>query len=177
VRNLKKKDAEILVLGCGMSSVPRELVRTGFRNVTCLDWSETVIKTMEEASSDLQLDWVVMDARKMDIPTRSCDLVFDKALMDSICMRDDAVQSIGELISEVHRVLRVGGIYLIVSHGSPGTRIPHFEACEEPWCLVENIPLHVAPPTEDGEKEGEQDGEKDEGERVYYLYVMQKIKN
>eukprot|EP00948_MAST-09A_sp_MAST-9A-sp1_P001720 g1720.t1 len=55
--------------------------------------------------------------------SESYDLIFDKALLDSLLCRPDGILKSDALIKECHRCLKTGGVYLLVSHGVPESRL------------------------------------------------------
>ena len=98
------RDAEILVVGCGTSTIPAKLYAEGLHNITCVDFSQVVINQMRGRWADLQdMEFVVADACALpgaDNLARASltgpgtessqedwsncfDLVFDKAMLDA----------------------------------------------------------------------------------------------
>jgi predicted methyltransferase len=49
-----------------------------------------------------------------------------------ICSEDNTV-AITQLVSEMYRVLKPGGVYIIISHGASPSRIPHLSATDAPY--------------------------------------------
>merc|ERR1712151_1210852 len=66
-----------------------------------------------------------MDAREMSFPDECFDIVIDKGLLDTLATGGHQFPRIKKLLSEVHRVLRPKGVYLLVSHASVGGRLPY----------------------------------------------------
>merc|ERR1711907_644212 len=70
----------VLVVGCGVSRMPAQLYDDGFRNVTSIDISPTVIRMMQEEHKERKgLEWHHMDVRMLDFPSSSSMLLLTKA--------------------------------------------------------------------------------------------------
>lgn len=63
-----------------------------------------------------------MDAQQMRYPNESFDAVLDKGTIDGIMCSEDYLVTAHRVIMEVFRVLKLGGIYLLVSYSSPTNR-------------------------------------------------------
>ena len=50
------------------------------------------------------------------------NIVFDKALLDSVLCGENALPLVEKMINEIHRVLVNGGYYIVVSNGNEDTR-------------------------------------------------------
>lgn len=172
LRQLGHKDMEVLIPGCGNSSLPIHLLQLGYQNLTCIDFSENLITEMQQRYEDLPIDWVNMDARALDLPSNCCDAVVDKALLDCISCHENAAEEISRLQSEVFRVLKKGGLYIVFSNGKPGTRLPYFENSGLEWETVEAVSLQqeVVP----GFQEENEQGGLDTTLHYYFFYVFQK---
>ena len=56
-----------------------ELYDSGFVNLTCIDTSPVVINQMSDRYADKEeMEFTVMDVRRMEIPDACFDLVIDK---------------------------------------------------------------------------------------------------
>ena len=123
---LKPNDAnfEVLVPGCGSSAIGANIYREGCKNVTCIDSSAVVINQMSDKYSSLEeMEFTVMDATDMEyIPDMTFDLVVDKALFDCQLCSDSNFVKVTNLVSEIYRVLKPGGTYVMISHGKPESR-------------------------------------------------------
>jgi len=80
---------------------------------------------MKERYKDI--NFLPMDARKLLFPDKSFDLVFDKGVYDALSCGDDSTDKIDEMISEVSRVIKDNGKYLIISFGFPSLRMQFFK--------------------------------------------------
>ena len=68
---------EILVPGCGSSTLGSHLYKEGFTNITCIDTSKVVISQMTDLYSDLeQMEFTTMNSTQMEfIPENCFDLI------------------------------------------------------------------------------------------------------
>mmetsp|Transcript_9264 Transcript_9264/g.22230 ORF Transcript_9264/g.22230 Transcript_9264/m.22230 type:complete len:226 (-) Transcript_9264:47-724(-) len=109
-----RKSDEILVVGCGNSDLPNDLVEEGYKHVTGTDYSRKAIELQKKRFPKLK--WLLADARRMpEFQDKSFDIVIEKALMDG-------EGSWGEwplMFSEYSRVLRPGGRFISISLGQP----------------------------------------------------------
>ena len=80
------------------------------------------------------MEFSVMDATKMDaLPSKCFDLIIDKALMDSLLCSEESSRDVTRMVSEMHRVLKDGGTYVVVSHGSPSNRLQYLDTKNTSW--------------------------------------------
>ena len=128
-------EAEILVLGCGMSPFSEQIYKDGFECITNLDFSETstnfINSVMEKEGKMDQFDnmeYLCMDICDIDkdqedrIEEDSYDLVIDKACLDCIACHNDPSR-IHKAIRNIHRVLVNGGTYFLLSRAHPQVRM------------------------------------------------------
>eukprot|EP00931_Biecheleriopsis_adriatica_P120891 TRINITY_DN95991_c0_g1_i1.p1 TRINITY_DN95991_c0_g1~~TRINITY_DN95991_c0_g1_i1.p1 ORF type:complete len:235 (+),score=49.25 TRINITY_DN95991_c0_g1_i1:75-779(+) len=105
---------DILVVGCGNSNLPADLVGDGFSRVTGMDYSKKAIKLQKKRFPDM--NWVRGDVRRMPrFKDRSFDVVIEKALIDG----EGAFREWPLMFSEISRVLRPGGRFVSISLGKP----------------------------------------------------------
>lgn len=70
----------------------------------------------------------VMDARKMEyVPDQCFDLIIDKALMDALVCSENNLRDIQSYLREIGRILKTGGVFLMISHAPPARRLPLME--------------------------------------------------
>lgn len=124
-----KISCEVLIPGCGNSRMGADLHGEGYMNITNIDISSVVISQMADRFKELeQMSFVAMDARNMDkIPEDTFDLIIDKALFDAQLCSDDNIINVNALVKEMFRVLKPGGVYLVVSHGAPESRTGYLD--------------------------------------------------
>jgi len=119
--------SNILMLGCGNSELSEKIYdEMNIKNISNIDISSNVIKIMKERNRTRpEISWDVMNAKDLKYPTGIFDVVIDKGTFDSIMCGDNSSVSIGILTKEVQRVLKCGGLYLLISHGNPAIRMLH----------------------------------------------------
>ena len=69
------------------------------------------------------MEFTTMDACSMEfIPDNCFNMIIDKALFDCMLCNPANMSTITKLVPEMYRVLKPGGVYVLVSHGPPETR-------------------------------------------------------
>jgi SAM-dependent methyltransferase len=121
----------VLDVGCGTSRLPRRLAAAGFA-VTGVDASTTAIEVCAarppppSLPPGASLTFAVADATALPYPDASFDAVVDKGTADAVdCGGGDAAVAV---LREAARVVRPGGVVVMVSCRTPDRRLPHFEA-------------------------------------------------
>ena len=126
-----KTEQRVLDLGCGTSTLGDQMSQAGYEYVYCVDYSEAVINTCKQRNTNVQ--YATMDARSLEYEANFFRCVIDKGTMDAILSggatggenaANDAVQSATEMLKEVHRVLELGGAYVLISSMPPKIYIP-----------------------------------------------------
>lgn len=106
---------KILHLGAGDSTIPQDLLKHGYQNQFCLDFSAVIVERMSAQKSD-GLTWMCGDVRDMPaIETASIDVAFDKGTLDAMIH--------GSPWSPPDDVLENSSLYMK-------------EVCESPWTLT-----------------------------------------
>ena len=129
-----KPEYKILNVGCGTSKFAEDLFYEGIKNVVNIDYSESAIRLLEEYFQEQQIEskCIKMDVFDMkDFKDEEFNLVFDKALLDSVLCGENALDSIKIMIKEIYRVLIDEGYYIIVSNSDESTRKELFD--EKMW--------------------------------------------
>lgn len=107
------------MVGCGNSRLSMDLYDVGCRQITNIDISQLVINQMNESNKTERPDmtYIQMDATNMSFENDHFSVVLDKGTLDAL-MTDDT-KEVSELaeryLSEIGRVLRIGGRYVCVS--------------------------------------------------------------
>ena len=120
-----KPEDQILYVGCGTSKLAEDLYIDEIRNVTNIDFSENAIKIMEDRYKEQKVE---MKYKKMNVTNmeeftnESFNVVFDKALLDSVLCGENALPIVDKMINEIYRVMVNGGFYIIISNGNEETR-------------------------------------------------------
>ena len=120
-----KPEDEILNIGCGTSKLAEDLYIDEIKNVTNIDFSENAIKIMEDRYKEqkVEMKYKKMNAMNMEeFHNGMFNIVFDKALLDSVLCGENALPLVEKMINEIHRVLVNGGYYIVVSNGNEDTR-------------------------------------------------------
>ncbi|KAF1986562.1 S-adenosyl-L-methionine-dependent methyltransferase [Aulographum hederae CBS 113979] len=116
---------KIVQLGCGNSTLSKDLFDLSYHSQTNVDFSEVVISTMR--SKHPEMEWQVMDVRKMTFSSETFDVAIDKATLDamlygSLWDPDEEVRNnVKAYVDEVARILTPGGRWLYITW-----RQPHF---------------------------------------------------
>ncbi|CAE8736966.1 unnamed protein product [Polarella glacialis] len=129
----KDCSSRVLHVGCGNSRLSRMIYDAGFANVTNVDYSPVVIDMMRQKEPDLT--WLRADCSKAGaLGNDVYDFCVDKGAIDSLFEAgSESMEQLGRaMIAEVHRVLRPGGQYLVISNGGVGN-----EALSEKFASVQ----------------------------------------
>lgn len=71
--------------------------------------------------------WLTMDCRKMtDLKSDSFDFIIDKSTIDTLLCGKCAFMAVARFLKECYRVLKIDGVYMLVSFGEPKHRLLHF---------------------------------------------------
>jgi ubiquinone/menaquinone biosynthesis C-methylase UbiE len=120
-------NSNILMLGCGNSHLSERIYKEmNTHKIFNIDISNNVIKSMRDRSKEMNgMTWDVMDCRDLKFNQGFFDVVIDKCTMDTILCGDNPHLNVAMMTKEVQRVLKVSGIYMIVSHSEPESRMQH----------------------------------------------------
>ncbi|XP_012539667.1 eEF1A lysine and N-terminal methyltransferase homolog isoform X1 [Monomorium pharaonis] len=115
---IKLKD-DILIVGCGNSTLSMSLYDVGYRNIVNIDISHIVIKQMRDINNDTRPDLVYehMDATQMTYPDEKFSVILDKGTLDALMpdAKETTIVTIDRYFKEITRVLRNGGRYICIS--------------------------------------------------------------
>ena len=91
-----KKDARILMLGCGNAECSEKMYDDGYENIDNIDIAENCITQMKARNvSRKKMKYEVMDVRALTFPDNTYDMVIDKSTMDSILCGEQAFYNVG----------------------------------------------------------------------------------
>ena len=126
-RLLQRSD-RILNVGCGNGELTEEMFDDGYAGLVNSDISAVVVEQMADRNRHRPgMQWLVDDALDMQFDDESFDAVLDKSTLDAIlCGKQPALKA-SQMLAEVQRVLKTGGVYIIISYGSPDKRLPHVQ--------------------------------------------------
>jgi ubiquinone/menaquinone biosynthesis C-methylase UbiE len=125
-----KPEHKILNVGCGTSKFAEDLFYEGIKNVVNIDFSESAIRLLEEHFEEQQIvsKCVKMDVLDMkEFQDEEFNVVFDKALLDSVLCGENALDTVKNMMKEIYRVLVDEGYYIIVSNSDESTRKELFD--------------------------------------------------
>ncbi|CAE7298971.1 EEF1AKNMT, partial [Symbiodinium pilosum] len=170
---------EILEVGFGTSEIPLRLFENGWELVTAIDTSAEAVRLAKGRSQHhgkTALQFLQMDARVLDFPDECFDVVLDKATLDTILCAGDGSLQVQAYLLEAHRVLKPGGVFLLVSHSGPSLRLHHL--LQEPlrqW-RIKVARLPVKPPSQDLHLEAEDDAQDvaEDVSRCFWIFACTK---
>ena len=159
-------DFEILIPGCGSSTLGCDLFDSGYLNITNVDNSSVCINQMIDRYADRQeMEYTLMDCTDLDQYPDGCfNLIVDKGLFDSVICSPLNVTNVKLLLNEMYRVLKHGGVYLCISHSPPTSRIGYLSNKSFNWA-VEVRQILKTGVSGDGEVKG--------GD-YHYMYICRK---
>ncbi|XP_020354852.1 eEF1A lysine and N-terminal methyltransferase isoform X2 [Oncorhynchus kisutch] len=111
---IKPRD-KVLVVGCGNSELSEQLYDVGYRHLTNIDISETVVNHMNQKNAKQRPDltFQTVDATQTPYEDGSYQAVLDKGTLDAMASQEGALA--GRMLAEVGRVLGIGGRYVCVT--------------------------------------------------------------
>eukprot|EP00592_Proboscia_alata_P005480 CAMPEP_0194382342 /NCGR_PEP_ID=MMETSP0174-20130528/59798_1 /TAXON_ID=216777 /ORGANISM="Proboscia alata, Strain PI-D3" /LENGTH=289 /DNA_ID=CAMNT_0039167567 /DNA_START=163 /DNA_END=1032 /DNA_ORIENTATION=- len=124
------KDGLTLILGSGNSSLPGDMYLDGYSNIRNVDFSRVVIDQMKRKYCKMKsLEWTQADVCDMPFEDCSFDCAIDKGTIDALFCSDDASLEcrIKSYCQEVDRVLKSGGVWIVLSYGPPEARLEFLE--------------------------------------------------
>ncbi|BBN08017.1 hypothetical protein MPTK1_4g08130 [Marchantia polymorpha subsp. ruderalis] len=137
------KTHRILMVGCGNAVISEDMVNDGYQEIVNVDISQVVIDAMVKKYKDVpQLQYLRLDVREMKFfKDATFDSIVDKGMFDSLMCGASAPYSAARMLEEVRRVLKPGGVYMLITYGDPRVRMSHLKGPEMNW----SIALHVIP--------------------------------
>ncbi|OAD58257.1 Methyltransferase-like protein 13, partial [Eufriesea mexicana] len=118
LKYIKVKD-NVLIVGCGNSTVSMCLYDAGYRNITNIDISHIVIKQMRDINISVRPELVYehMDATQMKYSDDTFNVIIDKGTLDTLMpdTKEGTISVINKYFKEITRVLRNGGRYICIS--------------------------------------------------------------
>ncbi|XP_020108093.1 methyltransferase-like protein 13 isoform X1 [Ananas comosus] len=138
VRKFVPTPARVLMVGCGSALMSEDMVKDGYVDIMNIDISSIVIEMMRTKYAHVpQLKYMQMDVRDMSFfRDESFDCVIDKGTLDSLMCGADAPVCASQMVEEVSRLLRPGGIFMLITYGDPSVRIPHLNQARYGWKIV-----------------------------------------
>ncbi|GAA6041922.1 hypothetical protein JCM8097_000222 [Rhodosporidiobolus ruineniae] len=179
-RYIPDKGAKIVMLGCGNSTLSRDMYDDGYHNIHNIDYSPVVIEKMAAANASREgMTWTVADIRALPFPAASIDVCLDKGTLDALMTAKrldpwnpppEMVANVKGEVDEVVRVLKPQGRFLYLTFGQPHFRRPHLlrpgwkldvlevgDGFSYYWYVLERED-RVSDAGAEGQKEGEGEG-------------------
>ena len=151
-------------VGCGNSEFSEKMYEDGYVHNYNIDIADNVIAFMKERNKNKQgLHFDVMDVKEMKFKDETFDCVIDKSTIDALLCGEHSFMNVALMTKEISRVLKTGGIYFIISYGSPDNRMMHLERDH----LAFDIQIYTIKKQDDDEN----------GEKVHYGYICKKLEN
>lgn len=102
------------------------MVKDGYNEIVNIDISPVVIEAMKKKYQDVpQLKYMTMDVLDLSyFDNCSFDSVIDKGTLDAIMCVAGGPYNIAMMLAEITRIMKPGGIYMLVSFASPSLSLP-----------------------------------------------------
>jgi ubiquinone/menaquinone biosynthesis C-methylase UbiE len=112
------KDAAIIDLGGGASTLVDDLLAAGYTNLTVLDISSAAIKTAQArlGARAAQVTWLVADATQAELPRDGYDVWHDRAVFHFLTDAADRRR----YVATVRRAVKPGGHVIVATFGPNG---------------------------------------------------------
>ncbi|VAH42986.1 unnamed protein product [Triticum turgidum subsp. durum] len=143
VRRFVPPASRLLMIGCGSALMSEDMAADGYMEIINIDISSVLIEMMRKKYFDLpQLQYMQMDVRDMSkFSDESFDCAIDKGTLDSLMCGVEAPLSAAQMVLEVDRLLKPGGVFMLITYGDPSARIPHLNQPVCSWKIV----LYILP--------------------------------
>ncbi|KAL6107488.1 mettl13 [Pungitius sinensis] len=111
-----KVQDKVLVVGCGSSELSEQMYDVGYKHLTNIDISETVVTHMNQRNAERRpgLTFQQVDATRTPYEEASYQVALDKGTLDAMASEEGGALARG-MLAEVGRVLRVAGRYVCVT--------------------------------------------------------------
>ncbi|TVU37467.1 hypothetical protein EJB05_10783 [Eragrostis curvula] len=138
VRRFAPPASRLLMIGCGSALMSEDMVNDGYVEIVNIDISSVVIEMMRKRYFNVpQLQYMRMDVRDMSMfSDESFDCAIDKGTLDSLMCGVDAPLSAAQMVLEVDRLLKPGGVFILITYGDPSVRVPHLNQPGCNWKIV-----------------------------------------
>ncbi len=112
------KNAAIIDVGGGASTLPDDLLAEGFKSITVLDISSEALEVSKKRLGDKAnlIQWIESDLTKVSLPVSKYDLWHDRAVFHFLTQQETRVKYVDVL----KNTLKLGGHILIATFGSNG---------------------------------------------------------
>ncbi len=112
------KDAAIIDIGGGESTLVDDLFNEGYRNLSVLDISQTAIEVAKErmGQNASAIQWYCVDIAQASLPEAHFDIWHDRAVFHFLTKQSDRDQ----YVERVKRSLKHGGYVIMATFGPEG---------------------------------------------------------
>ncbi|CDJ56055.1 hypothetical protein, conserved [Eimeria maxima] len=147
---------DILMLGCGTSTMSEGLWEDGYRSIVNIDFSPYCINLMQQRYAD----------KPGMTYKQAFDFVIDKGTLDCILCGEKSFENAHKALTHISQVLKPGGVYMMISYGLPVFRLNHLQKKELGWTVdVQTLEKpSLNPPA--AEVEGKPE--------LHYIYICKK---
>jgi len=134
------KKRSVLELGCGVSRFAADMVEDGYEDVSCVDASKVAVETMRSKfGANVRVS--VGNGCALCFPNDSFDAVIAKATLDMMLCGDEGPKKVLRACQECSRVLRPGGLFLVVSSDENIAEYLDPATVDLAWCLTDRIQI------------------------------------
>lgn len=112
------KDASIIDVGGGASTLVDDLLAEGYRHVTVLDLSEAALEASRSrlGARALGVTWLAGDITKVELPERAYDVWHDRAVFHFLTTREEREA----YVQAVLRAVKPGGHVIVATFAEDG---------------------------------------------------------
>merc|ERR1712070_79338 len=163
-------EAKVLMVGCGNSRLSEEMYEDNIKDITNIDISDVVIKDMTRKCTAMDcMRWHCLDVLALPFGENDFEAVVDKGTLDSVLCGEGSTKNVALMCKHISRVLKPGGVYIVISYGQPDYRLSFFDKPEYNWSL---LPVRSIPKP----SVSAADPQENDPANVHYVYIMQKNK-
>ena len=102
LQNIMTKDSNILMIGCGNSTLGEDMYKDGYHSIYNIDISSVVIRQMMDRTSNCQgMVWEAMDATDLKYDDCFFDVALDKATIDTLLCGENPALRVAKMLKEV----------------------------------------------------------------------------
>lgn len=121
--------SSVLNVGCGSSELSERLyLDMKVKDIVNIDYSQAVLAFMAERTKHLVgMKWMLMNATQLQFDANSFDVVIDKCTSDTLYCDDKPNTLIAIYYREISKVLKQGGVFILITHGDEAQRLSQLE--------------------------------------------------
>jgi 2-polyprenyl-3-methyl-5-hydroxy-6-metoxy-1,4-benzoquinol methylase len=119
-KNVHDKNAQLIDIGAGASTLVDDLLQSGYRNIDVLDISSEALQIsqqrIETLQTDAKINWIQSNILEADFPHHHYDMWHDRAVFHFLTRQQDRQQYIQKLM----HALKPNGKVIISTFGPDG---------------------------------------------------------